>query len=65
MSKQIDISLLLDTYKIAKVRFQNAEKDFDEATESTVDEALTEFESAGDELANVACAIVDALIDTM
>ncbi len=63
--KPVDISIDLDLYVKARVDYKIAEDAFDNADVDTVDEALTEYEKAQDNLATIACKIVDSIIAGM
>jgi len=65
MTKVVDISILLAEYQKAKETYKTAEADFDAAQEPTVTDKYDAFEKAEDAMNNIACQIVEALIEGM
>ena len=62
--KSVDISIDLEVYVKARIEYKLAEDAFDNADVDTVDDALTQFEKAEENLATIACKIVDSLVDS-
>lgn len=65
MTKVVDISILLAEYQKAKIAHKTAETAFDAAQEPHVTEMYDAFEKAEDDMNNIACQIVETLIEGM
>lgn len=63
MLKTVDLSTLFAEYRKAKIAFTEAETAFDGASPPDVDKAYDRFERAGDDLFDIACQIVDSIME--